>query len=68
LTSIQAANTACNYRTHLLLSHYTYQNEGICYVKIAYCYVTKTFVARNKYPHVKVVRNTKKIGQACHRS
>jgi len=51
-----------------LLSHYTYQNEGICYVKIAYCYVTKTFVARNKYPHMKVVRNTKKIGQACHRS
>jgi len=27
----------------------------------------KTFVARNKYPHVKVARNIKKVGQACHR-
>ena len=25
----------------------------------------KTFVARNKFPHVKVVRNTEKVGQAC---
>jgi len=41
-----------------VLSHRTYQNKGICYV-------TKTFVARNKFPHVKVARNTKKVGQAC---
>jgi len=59
-TSIQAGNTACNHRTHyhLVLSHKTYQNQGICYV-------TKTFVARNKFAHVKVARNTKKVGQAC---
>ena len=68
-TSIQAGNTAYNYRTHyhLVLSHETYQNRGICYVTIAYCYVTKMFVARNKFPHVKVARNTKKVGQAWHR-
>jgi len=24
----------------------------------------KTFVARNKFPHVKVVRNTENVGQA----
>ena len=38
-----AGNTACNYRTpyHLVLSHKTYQNQRICYVTIAYCYVTK---------------------------
>jgi len=23
-------------------------------------------VARNKFPHVKVARNIKKVGQACH--
>jgi len=42
-TSIQTGNTACNYRTHyhLVLSHKTYQNQGICYITIAYCYVTK---------------------------
>ena len=42
-TSIQAGNTACNYRTHyhLVLLHKTNQNQGICYVKIAYCYVAK---------------------------
>jgi len=42
-TSIQAGNTACNYRTHrhLVLSHKTYQNQGIGYVTIAYCYITK---------------------------
>jgi len=45
---------------HLMLSHKTYKNQGICYV-------TKTFVARNKFPYVKVARNTKKVGQACHR-
>ena len=58
-TSIQAGNTACNYRTHyhLVLSHKTNQNQGICYV-------TKTFVTRNKFPLVKVARNTKKVGQA----
>jgi len=55
-TSIQASNTACNYRTHyhLVLSRKTYQNQGICYVTIGYCYVRETFVARN----------TKKVGQA----
>ena len=65
LTSIQAGNTACNYRTHyhLVLSHKTYQNQGICYVTIAYCYITKTFVARNKFTHVKVARNTKKLSR-----
>jgi len=47
-----------------VLSHKTYQNQGIYYVTIAYCYVTKTFVARNKFPHVKVARDTKKVGQA----
>jgi len=26
----------------------------------------RTFVARNIFPHVKVARNTKKVGQACH--
>jgi len=40
-----------------MLSHKTYQNQGICYV-------TKMFVARNKFPYVKVTRNTKKVGQA----
>jgi len=36
--------TLCNYRTHydLVLSHKTYQNQGICYITIAYYYVTKT--------------------------
>jgi len=48
-----------------VLSHKTDQNQGICYVTTAYCYVTKSFVARNKFPHVKVARNTKKVGQAC---
>jgi len=47
-----------------MLLHKTYQNQGICYVTIAYCYVTKTFVARNKFPYVKVARNTEKVGQA----
>jgi len=42
---------------HLVFSHETYQNQGICYV-------TKAFVARNKLPHVKVARNIKKVGQA----
>jgi len=41
-----------------VLSHKTYQNQGICYV-------TKTFVTRNKVPHLKVARNTKTVGQAC---
>jgi len=40
-----------------VLSHKTYQNQGICYV-------TETLVARNKFPHVKVAHNTKKVGQA----
>jgi len=40
-----------------VLSHKTYQNQGICYV-------TKTFVARNEFPHVKVARNIKNVGQA----
>jgi len=64
---MQAGNTACNYRTRyrLVLSHKTYQNQGISDFTIAYCYVSKTFVARNKFPHVKVARNTKKVGQAC---
>ena len=58
-----------NYGTHhyhLVLSHKTYQNQGICDVRVAvaYCHVTKMFVARNKFPHVKVARNTKKVGQA----
>jgi len=48
-----------------VLSHKTYQNQGFCYVTIAYCYITKTFVARNKFPHAEVARNTKKVGQAC---
>jgi len=48
-----------------MLSHKTYQNQGICYITIAYCYVTKIFVARHKFPHVKVARNTKKVGQPC---
>jgi len=34
---------------------------------MAYCYVTKTFAARNKFPHVKVARNTKEVGQAWHK-
>jgi len=38
-----------------MLSYKTYQNQGICYVTIAYCYVTKMFVTRN----------IKKVGQAC---
>jgi len=49
---------------HLVLSHKTYQNQGICYAKIGYCYVTKTFVVHNKFPHVKVARSTKKVVQA----
>jgi len=42
-TSLQAGNTVCNNRTHyhLVLSHKIDQNQGICYVTIAYCYVTK---------------------------
>jgi len=40
-----------------MLSRKMYQNQRICYV-------TKTFVARNKFLHVKVSRNTKKVGQA----
>jgi len=47
-----------------VLSHKTYQNQGICHVTIAYCYATKTCVAHNKFPHVNVARNTKKVGQA----
>jgi len=67
---MQAGSTACNYKTyyHLVLSHKTYQNHGVCYITIAYFYVTKTFVAHNKFPHVKVARNTKKVGQACCRT
>jgi len=49
---------------HLVLLHKTYQNQGICYVTVAYGYATKMFVARNKFPHVKVAHNTKKVGQA----
>ena len=49
---------------HVVLSHKNYQNQGICYVTIAYCYVTKAFVARTKYPPVKVACNTKQVGQA----
>jgi len=50
---------------HFVLSHKTYQNQGICYATIAnYCHITKTFVARSKFPHVKVARNTKNVGQA----
>ena len=69
-TSIQAGNTACNCGTHchLVLSHKAYQNQGICYFTIVYCYVTKAFVARNKFPHVKVARNTTKVGQAWRKS
>jgi len=68
-TPIQAGNGACNYRTHyhLVLSHETYQNQGICYVTISYCYVAKTFVACNKFLHVKVACDTFKVGQACSR-
>lgn len=29
-----------------------------------YLSLVKTFVARNQFPHVKVARNTKKVGQA----
>jgi len=47
-----------------VLPHKTYQNQGICYFAIAHCYVTKTFVACNKFSHVKVAPNTKKVGQA----
>jgi len=47
-----------------MLSHKTYKNQGICYVTVAYCYITKTSVAHNKFPHVKVASNTKKVGQA----
>jgi len=47
-----------------VLSHKTNQNQEICYITIAYCYITKTFVARNKFPHVTVACNTKKVGQA----
>jgi len=67
-TSIQAGNTARNYRSHnhFMLSRKTYQNQAICYITMAYRYVTRTFVARNKFAHVivKVARNTKKVGQA----
>jgi len=37
-TSTLAGNTACNYRTHyhLVLSHKTYQNQGICYIILCY--------------------------------
>jgi len=54
---MQAGDIACNYRTHyhLVLSHKTDQIQGICYV-------TKMFVARNNNPHVKLARNTKKLG------
>jgi len=36
-TPMRAGNTKCNYRTHyhLVLSHKTDQNQGICYVTIA---------------------------------
>ena len=40
----------------------------MCYVKRSYYYITKTFVARNKFPHVKVAHNTEKVGQAWPRS
>ena len=46
-----------------MLSHQTYQNQGICYIAIAYCYVTKTLVARNKFLHVKVAHN--KLSHVC---
>ena len=64
---MQAGNTVCNYGTHyhLVLSHKTHRKQGICYVTIANCYITKTFAAGNKYPDVKVTRGTKKVGQAC---
>jgi len=29
-----------------------YQNQGICYITIAYCCITKMFVARNKFSHI----------------
>ena len=32
------------------------------------CYIIKTFVTPNKFPHVKVAGNTKKAGQAWARS
>jgi len=52
----------------LMLLHKTYQNQGICYITIPYCYVTRMLLARNKFPCVKGARNTKKGGQACFRS
>ena len=33
-------------------------------IVIWYLNVVKTFAARNKFPHAKVARNTKKVGQA----
>jgi len=42
-----------------VLSHKTHQNQGICYV-------TKMFAVRNKFPRMKVARNTEKVGQACY--
>jgi len=64
MTTLRATTGLCITHYDLVLSHKTYQNQGICYATIAYCYVTKTFVVRNKFPHVKVARNTKKVGQA----
>jgi len=52
---------------HLVLLHKTNQIQGIFYFTTAYYCVTKTFVARIKFPHVKVARNIKKVGQACYK-
>jgi len=47
-----------------VLSHKTCQNQGICYITIAYCYVTKKRLWPATKFHVKVARKTKKVGQA----
>ena len=36
-----SAHLCCRSHYHLMLSHKTYQNLGICFVTIAYCYITK---------------------------
>ena len=46
-----------------MLSHKPYENQGICFVTIAHCYITKTFVARKKFLIWKWPTTLKRLGR-----
>jgi len=64
-TSIQAGNTACNYTAdyHHVLLHKLIKIKDLLRQN-SLLLRHKTFVARNRFPHVKVACKTKKVGQA----